>query len=204
MLKRFYDIVISFAGLVFTLPLFLLITIFIKLEDTGPVFFRGLRAGWRGKPFYILKFRSMVINADKLGGFSVKADDKRITKIGRLLRRYKLDELPQLFNVLKGEMSLVGPRPEVPMYIDTLKPEEKMLIFSVRPGITDLASLWDFNEGEALRGKADPERAYAEEIMSKKINLQLQYIKGRSLMLDAKIILNTVKLCLLNILNYDT
>jgi len=192
MIKRIFDFLVSFFGLIIFSPLFLIISILIKLDSEGPVFYRGVRVGQFGKPFKIFKFRTMVKDAEKLGGPSTPSDDPRLTKIGKILRKYKLDELPQLINVLKGEMSLVGPRPEVKVYVDRLKPEEREKILSVKPGMTDLASLWDFHEEEILKGSADPEKAYMEKIRPKKIQLQLEYVKNRSLFLDLKIIFKTI------------
>ena len=192
MIKRIFDTFFSFFGLILTLPLFIIIAILIKLDSKGPVFYRGVRIGQFGKQFKIFKFRTMVEKAEELGGPSTAADDSRITKFGRFLRRYKMDELPQLINVLKGKMSLVGPRPEVKMYVDMMTKEEKDIILSVRPGITDLASLWDFHEGEILKGSPDPEKTYMEKIRPKKIQLQLEYVKNRSFLLDLKIILKTI------------
>jgi lipopolysaccharide/colanic/teichoic acid biosynthesis glycosyltransferase len=192
MLKRIFDFLVSLFGLIIFSPLFLIIAILIKLDSEGAVFYRGERIGKDGKPFRIFKFRTMVKNAEELGGPSTSADDPRLTKIGKFLRKYKLDELPQLINVLKGEMSLVGPRPEVKMYVDMLKPEEKEKILSVKPGMTDLASLWDFHEEEVLKGSEDPEKTYMEKIRPKKIQLQLEYVKNRSFLLDLKIIFKTL------------
>jgi lipopolysaccharide/colanic/teichoic acid biosynthesis glycosyltransferase len=192
MLKRIFDFLVSLFGLIIFSPLFLIIAILIKLDSEGPVFYRGERIGKDGKPFRIFKFRTMVKDAEKMGGPSTSADDPRLTKIGKFLRKYKLDELPQLINVLKGEMSLVGPRPEVKMYVDMLKPEEKEIILSVKPGMTDLASLWDFHEEEVLKGSEDPEKTYLEKIRPRKIQLQIEYVKNRSFLLDLKIILKTI------------
>lgn len=134
----------------------------------------------------------MVVNAENIGGPSTPIDDPRLTNLGKLLKKYQLDELPQLINVLKGEMSLVGPRPEVPFYVNMMTDSEKMIILSVRPGMTDLASLWDFHEGEILKGSPDPERTYMEKIRPEKIRLQIEYVKNRSFWLDLKIILKTI------------
>jgi lipopolysaccharide/colanic/teichoic acid biosynthesis glycosyltransferase len=164
----------------------------IKLTSKGPVFFRGIRIGKSGKPFRIFKFRTMVPGAEDLGGPSTPADDSRLTKFGKFLKKYQLDELPQLINVIKGEMSLVGPRPEVPFYINMMTEEEKKIISSIRPGITDLASLWNFHEGEVLKGSQDPEKTYMEKIRPEKIRLQIEYVKNRSFWLDIKIISRTI------------
>jgi len=192
MLKRLFDIVFSFLGLVLLFPVFIIVALMVKLDSKGPVFYKGLRIGRWGKPFWIYKFRTMVPGADKIGGPSTAADDPRLTKVGKFLRKYQLDELPQLINVLKGEMSFVGPRPEVPQYIELLSKEEKEKILSVRPGMTDYASLWNFHEGEILKGSPDPEKVYLEKIRPKKIELQLKYIEDQSFWLDIKLILKTI------------
>jgi len=140
----------------------------------------------------MFKFRTMVQGADKMGGPSTAADDPRLTKIGLFLKKYQLDELPQLIDVLQGKMSLVGPRPEVKMYVDMMTPEEKNTILSIRPGMTDTASLWDFHEAEILKGEADPEKAYMEKIRPNKLKLQQEYVKTRSFWLDLKIIFKTM------------
>jgi lipopolysaccharide/colanic/teichoic acid biosynthesis glycosyltransferase len=147
--------------------------------------------GRHGNPFKIFKIRTMVINADKIGGPSTSDDDPRITKIGKFIRKYKLDELPQLINVLRGEMSFVGPRPEVPIEVETYTAEEQRIL-SVRPGITDWASLTYHNEGEILKGSADPHQAYREKIRPGKIKLALKYVDQHSLLIDIKIIYQTL------------
>ncbi|MGB9743315.1 MAG: sugar transferase [Minisyncoccales bacterium] len=192
MIKRLFDIIFSFFGLILISPLLGLIAILIKLDSKGPVFFRGVRVGKDGREFRIFKFRTMVPDAEKLGGPSTAADDPRLTKIGKFLKKYQVDELPQLINVLKGEMSLVGPRPEVKMYVNMMTDEEKKIILSVKPGMTDLASLWNFHEGEVLRGSPDPEKTYQEKLWSEKKRLQIEYIKNCSFWLDLKIILKTI------------
>ena len=192
MIKRLFDILFSFLGLLTTLPFLLIIALIIKLSSKGPVFYRGERIGKNGKPFRIFKFRTMVINADKMGGPSTANDDPRLLKIGLFLKKFQLDELPQLINVLKGEMSFVGPRPEVKIYVDLLSEEEKGKILSLRPGMTDFASLWNFHEGEILKGSSDPEKTYLEKIRPKKIELQLKYAKERNFWLDIRLILKTI------------
>ncbi|MCK4781651.1 sugar transferase [Candidatus Parcubacteria bacterium] len=191
MLKRLFDIIFSFFGLIITLPLFLVIAVLIKNDSKGPVFYRGERVGKRGKLFRIYKFRTMVTDAEKLGGPSTAGDDPRLIKIGKFLKKYQLDELPQLINVLKGEMSLVGPRPEVKMYIALFTEQEK-IILSVLPGMTDWASLWNFHESEILKGSPDPEKTYLKKIRPKKIQLQLKYVKERSFWTDIIIIFKTI------------
>lgn len=192
MIKRLFDIIFSLFGLILFLPLFLVIGVLIKKKSPGPAFYRGERIGKNGKPFRIFKFRTMVPDAERLGGPSTAADDPRLLKIGHFLKKYHLDELPQLINVLKGEMSLVGPRPEVKMYVDMMTDEERNIILSVRPGMTDLASLWNFQEQEILKGSLDPEKTYQEKIRPEKIRLQIEYVKNRSFLLDLKIIIKTI------------
>jgi lipopolysaccharide/colanic/teichoic acid biosynthesis glycosyltransferase len=189
--KRTFDAVCSLLGLAVLLLPLLLVAALIKLHDGGPVFYRGVRTGRRGKPFRIFKFRTMVVNADTIGGPSTANGDTRVTGIGRFLRKYKLDELPQLINVLLGQMSLVGPRPEVPEYVALFTEEEKAIL-TVRPGITDWASIWNPDEGALLAGAADPERVYLEKIRPKKIRLQLKYVREHSLWVDLKILLLTL------------
>jgi len=192
MIKRLFDIVSSTAGLLIVSPIFLYVICLIKKESPGPIFYRAQRVGKGGKLFTMYKFRTMVVNADKIGGPSTAADDPRLTKIGLFLKKYQLDELPQLINIIKGDMSLVGPRPEVKMYVDMMTDEEKSVILSVRPGITDLASLWNFHEAEVLKGSADPEKTYMEKIRPEKLRLQQEYVKTSSFLLDVKIILKTI------------
>ena len=191
MLKRTFDILSSVIGVILLSPVFVAVAICIKREDSGPVFYRGRRIGLNGRPFRIFKFRTMVVNADKIGGLSTGDDDPRITKAGKFLRKYKLDELPQVLNVLKGEMSFVGPRPEVQHYVDMFTEEEKVIL-SVRPGITDWASLWNPDEGALLAGSLDPEKTYMDEIRPTKLRLQLKYVKERSFRVDLNIIYKTI------------
>jgi lipopolysaccharide/colanic/teichoic acid biosynthesis glycosyltransferase len=162
----------------------------IKFCSPGPVFYRGARVGLGGKLFAMLKFRTMVVNAEALGGSATAADDPRITTLGKFLRRYKLDELPQLLNVLFGDMSLVGPRPEVEKYVNLYSPGEKAIL-TVRPGITDWASIWNSNEAAVLEGSRDPEKAYEELIRPTKLTLQLLYVRNHSLFVDLKILVHT-------------
>lgn len=192
MAKRLLDICVSVCGILALSPLFLVVSFLIKQVDDGPVFYRGERIGQNGAPFRIFKFRSMVMNAEKIGGSSTANDDPRITKIGHKLRRLKVDEIPQLLNVLKGDMSLVGPRPEVRHYTNMFSKEEKAIL-SVRPGITDWASLWNPNEGKILAGSPDPDKTYMEKIRPTKLKLQLKYVREKSLRHDLVIILKTIK-----------
>ena len=191
MLKRTFDFLSSLVGLILVSPVLVTIAILIKREDGGPVFYQGVRVGRFRNLFRIFKFRTMVLNAEKLGGPSTADDDPRITKMGKFIRKFKLDELPQLLNVLKGEMSIVGPRPEVQMYVDMFTEEEKAIL-SVRPGITDWASIWNPDEGAILAGSPDPEKTYMENIRPEKIRLQLKYVRERSFWNDLKIIAQTM------------
>jgi len=192
MLKRFFDFIISLIVLIIFGPLFLFLGILIKKDSEGPVFYRQVRIGKDGKPFKIFKFRTMVNNADKSGVTSTKDDDVRITKMGKFIRKYNLDELAQFINVLKGGMSIVGPRPEIPYYVNMFTEEEK-IILSVRPGITDWACIWNPDEGKLLAGSDDPDRDYLEKIRPEKIRLQLKYVKEHSLWIDFKIMLMTLR-----------
>jgi lipopolysaccharide/colanic/teichoic acid biosynthesis glycosyltransferase len=193
MLKRFFDILFSAIGIILLAPLLVVLAMAIKKSSSGPVLYRGIRVGRDGKLFQMLKFRTMVANAEALGGSCTSDHDPRITSIGHRLRKYKLDELPQLFNVLRGEMSFVGPRPEVQQYVSMFSEEEKQIL-RVRPGITDLATLWDSDEGALLAESSDPERTYLETIRPEKIRLQLEYVRERALLLDLRIVCSTVAL----------
>lgn len=191
-MKRLFDIVFSIAGMVILSPLLGWIVWCIHREDGGPVFYRGERVGLHGKPFRIFKFRTMVPDADRIGPSSTTEDDVRITKIGRFLRKYKLDEFPQLINVLLGDMSFVGPRPQVQWAVDLYTKEERRIL-DVRPGITDYASIIFCNEGEILNGSTDPDREYLEKIHPRKTQLALQYVADCSLLTDLGIISKTAK-----------
>jgi lipopolysaccharide/colanic/teichoic acid biosynthesis glycosyltransferase len=189
-MKRLFDLLVASVLLLLLSPLLLVIAALIKLGDGGPVFYRAPRVGWRGQPFRMFKFRTMVQHADRLGGPSTPDGDPRVTAIGRWLRKQKLDELPQLFNVCGGAMSLVGPRPEVQQYVD-LYSEEERVILAVRPGLTDWASLWNIDEGALLKGSPDPEKVYLETIRPVKLRLQLAYVRRRSFGTDLSILLHT-------------
>jgi lipopolysaccharide/colanic/teichoic acid biosynthesis glycosyltransferase len=189
-LKRSFDAMVATIALVIVAPLLALAALMVKLSSRGPVFYRGTRVGLNGKLFPMLKFRTMVVDAESLGGSATAADDPRITRFGKFLRRYKLDELPQLFNVLLGDMSLVGPRPEVEKYVNLYSPEEKAIL-TVRPGITDWASIWNSNEAAVLEGSRDPERTYEELIRPTKLALQLLYVRDHSFFVDLKILFHT-------------
>lgn len=191
MIKRLFDIVFSSFGLLVLSPVFVLCAILVKLTSKGPVFFRQERLGRHGHPFQILKFRSMVPDAPKLGGELTCGQDNRITPIGAFLRKAKLDEFPQLINVLKGEMSFVGPRPQVRRYVEKY-PKDYSELLQVRPGITDIASLKYRHEAEILGQFPDPEQAYVDVILPDKIALGKEYIRKSSLAFDIKLIIMTV------------
>jgi len=191
MVKRIFDFLGSLLGLVLLSPVLLLIALLIKVDSRGPVFYRGVRVGLFGGVFKIFKYRTMIINAEKVGGSSTPDDDPRLTRLGKFLRRYKLDELPQLINVLKGDMSLVGPRPQVQWAVDLYTPEQRTVL-TVRPGITDYASVHFPNEGEILKGSTNPDQDYMEKIHPKKMRLSLEYVRERSLWVDLKIIFQTI------------
>ncbi len=190
MVKRLFDIVASAAGLILFSPLLLAIAAWIKHDSPGPVFYRGRRAGRDGVPFGIFKIRSMVVDADRIGGPSTSGDDPRVTRSGRFVRRGKLDELSQLINVLRGEMSLVGPRPEVVDKAARFDAEARKTL-AVRPGITDWASIWNSDEGGVLAGAPDPDAMYEKVIFPTKLKLQLYYLDTRGFWGDLKIILYT-------------
>jgi len=191
MVKRAVDIAFAGIGLVILLPVFIAVSALIRLDSPGPVFYLQARVGRNFETFKLFKFRSMYRNADKRQAITIGMRDVRITKIGYYLRKFKLDELPQLINVLRGDMSLVGPRPELKKFVD-LYTAEQSKVLSVRPGITDLASLEFRNENTLLEGKKDPIQFYIDEIMPAKLELGLKYIQSRSLRLDLLIIFRTV------------
>ena len=191
MLKRILDIIFSISLLIALLPLFLIIIFLINLETTGGTFYTQIRVGKFNANFKIIKFRSMYVGADLKGYLTVGDKDARITKVGYFLRKYKLDELPQLINILKGEMSFVGPRPEVRQFIDLLD-KDQLEMLSVRPGLTDFASLKYVNESEILRESDDPERIYIEDILPEKVRLGIDYIKRSNLYLDIKLVFMTI------------
>ncbi len=191
MLKRIIDIVLALLALLILLPLFLVISMLIVFESNGGAFYSQTRIGKNERPFKLYKFRSMRTDADKKGLLTVGGRDPRITKVGYFLRKYKLDELPQLWNILKGDMSIVGPRPEVKRYVDLYSAEQKKVL-QVRPGLTDYASLQFINENELLAKSDTPEKTYIETIMPQKLDLNLQYIEEQGFGTDMKIILKTV------------
>ena len=190
MIKRIIDTIGSFIGLLVLLPVYLLVAIAIKLDSPGPVLYRQERVGRGGVPFRLFKLRTMHINADRMQIITVGERDPRITSVGFILRRFKLDELPQLINVLKGEMSLVGPRPELKKFTDLYTLEQRSVL-AVRPGITDPASIHFRNENEMLEGKPDPIAYYVNEILPVKLSLNMKYLQDRSTLKDLRIIFMT-------------
>lgn len=190
-LKRAMDIVISGGALAVLWPVLLLIAVAIKIDDPGPVFYRQVRVGRDGKEFRIFKFRTMVVDADKKGLQITVGRDNRITRMGRLLRKTKLDELAQLINVFVGEMSFVGPRPEVPKYVNLYTPYQRQVLL-VRPGITDYASIAYRNENDMLEDAEDPEKMYIDVIMPDKIELNMKYLHEISPLADIRLIFSTI------------
>lgn len=190
-MTRIFDILFATLGLVILSPLLIFVYVAIVLESRGGGFYRQERTGWYGKPFKLIKFRSMYVNADKHGLITVGGHDNRITRVGYYIRKYKIDELPQLFNVVKGDMSIVGPRPEVKKYTD-LYTEEQRKILDVRPGITDYASIKYVDENEILGTSDNPERTYIEHIMPDKIKLNMIYISQNGIKEYFKIIFLTL------------
>jgi len=191
-MKRLLDFIASFYGLILLSPIFVLAALWIKIDSRGPIFFRQERVGFQGSLFRIHKFRTMVLDAEKKGKQITVGADSRITTVGSFLRKYKLDELPQLIDVFVGDMSLVGPRPEVPRYIDCYSDDEKHDVLSVKPGITDNASIEFRDENELLAGSKDPEAVYINEVLPKKIALYRKYVKERSFFGDVSIIFKTI------------
>lgn len=191
-MKRLFDIIASGCGLVILSPLFLVLAIWIKSDSKGPVFYRQTRVGRGNKDFRIFKFRSMRPDSDKLGLITVGGRDSRVTRSGYYIRKYKLDEFPQLINVFKGDMSLVGPRPEVRKYVDMYTPEQ-LMVLSVRPGMTSLASIRYRNENEILAAASDPDKCYIEQVMPDKLAIDLEYVDKATLWNDIKLIFSTFK-----------
>jgi lipopolysaccharide/colanic/teichoic acid biosynthesis glycosyltransferase len=188
--KRLFDIIFSLWGLMILSPVLIIVSLIIKFDSNGPVFYRPERTGKGGRKFRIFKFRTMVLNADKLGGPSTAFEDERLTKIGKFLRRYKIDEFPQLINILFGQMSFVGPRPQVEEYTSRYEGVQK-LILSVRPGLTDYASI-EFINLDKILGNVNVDEKYRTEIEPRKNELRLKYVKERSFIVDMKIIIHTI------------
>ena len=190
-MKRLFDITASFFGIIILSPLLIFIGLWVGLSSKGGVFYKQIRVGKNNKDFKLYKFRSMRVNSDKQGLLTVGSKDSRITKAGYFIRKYKIDELPQLFNVLKGDMSFVGPRPEVRRYVD-LYSEEQMKVLSVRPGITDPASIKYRNENDILSSQSNPEEYYIQHIMPDKLRINIEYINTQNFIKDIKIIFQTI------------
>lgn len=190
MLKRIFDLVVSSLSLCFFAPVIIIISIIIKLTSDGPIFYRGIRIGLNGKPFRIFKFRTMIVDAESKGGPSTALNDARLTSIGKFIRKYKLDELPQFINVLNGEMSIVGPRPQVEKYTKLYREEEK-IILSVKPGLTDYSSI-EFIDLDSILGDDNVDDKYLQEIEPKKNILRIKYVKEHSLLIDMGIIAQTI------------
>lgn len=190
-MKRLFDVVCSFCGLIVLSPLFVFLSLWVGLSSKGGVFYKQIRVGRKGRDFTLYKFRSMTVGADKKGLLTVGGKDCRVTKAGYFIRKYKLDELPQLFNVLKGDMSFVGPRPEVRKYVD-MYTEQQMKVLDVRPGITDIASIKYKNENDLLATADNPEQYYIDVVMQDKLALNLQYINTQSFFGDIKLIFRTI------------
>jgi lipopolysaccharide/colanic/teichoic acid biosynthesis glycosyltransferase len=190
MVKRFFDLLVAVAGLVLLSPAVLILGLLIKLDSPGPVFYWGARIGRGGGPFRMCKFRTMVVRADRMGSALTHGRDPRVTRVGRVLRKWKLDELPQIINVLRGEMSLVGPRPESPCYVEYYTAEQRQVL-QVQPGITGLTQLRFRHEESLLQQCGNLEEEYIREIMPRKLALDLEYIRDQSFALDLKLILGT-------------
>ena len=190
--KRGFDLLISTSGLIILSPFMILICLLIVIDDGTPVIYKAGRVGKNGRIFRMFKFRTMIRNAEKAGPSSASSSDSRITKTGRFLRKYKLDELPQLLNVFTGQMSIIGPRPEEKKFTDLFNEEEQMIL-SVKPGITDWASLLNSNEGKILEGSEDPDQTYMDLIRPGKIELQLKYVRNSNFLVDLKILFLTLR-----------
>ena len=190
-MKRLFDITTSFFGIIILSPLLIFIGLWVGLSSKGGVFYKQIRVGKNNKDFKLYKFRSMRVNSDKQGLLTVGSKDSRITKAGYFIRKYKIDELPQLFNVLKGDMSFVGPRPEVRRYVD-LYSKEQMKVLSVRPGITDPASIKYRNENDILSSQSNPEEYYIQHIMPDKLKINIDYINKKTVIKDNKIIFEKI------------
>ncbi len=190
MIKRLFDILFSLVALILLLPVFVIIAIAIIIDDGFPVFYLQERIGKNFRSFKLFKFRTMYKNADKMGYLTIGSKDPRVTKVGYYLRKYKLDELPQFINVLIGDMSIVGPRPEVKKYVDLYNEQQKKVL-SIKPGITDYASIKYINENEILAHSENPEKTYIQEVMPEKLKINLEYIEKQNVLEDIKIILKT-------------
>jgi lipopolysaccharide/colanic/teichoic acid biosynthesis glycosyltransferase len=189
---RFFDVFFSAIGLIILSPLFLVLAVWIKIDSNGPVFYKQSRVGKDNHDFYLYKFRTMVMNADKKGLITIGGRDPRITRLGYYLRKYKIDELPQLMNVLRGDMSLVGPRPEVRQYVEKYNSQQRQIL-SVKPGITDYASIQYIDENELLAQSNDPEETYIQVVLPEKVAYNMKYINNQSIKEYFKILFLTIK-----------
>lgn len=189
-MKRLFDICCSVLVLTLLLPVWLVIAVVVALESPGGAFYKQVRVGKHNRDFNLYKFRTMRTGSDKKGLLTVGERDTRITRVGYFLRKYKIDEFPQLFNILKGDMSIVGPRPEVRRYVDLYTPEQ-MRVLSVRPGLTDYASIEYVHENEVLAASSNPEQTYIDEVMPAKLALNLKYIENQSIAVDLSLIFKT-------------
>ena len=192
MLKRLFDILLSLTSLVILLPVFIFIAIWIILDSRGGAFYKQSRVGRYNRDFNLIKFRTMFVNSDQLGLLTIGAKDKRITRAGKFLRKYKLDEFPQLWNILTGEMSFIGPRPEVRKYVELYTPSQ-LNVLNARPGLTDYASMKYIEESKLLGESDDPDKTYVEVIMPAKLELNQKYIEEQSLGTDIKILFRTIR-----------
>lgn len=190
-MKRLFDFFAALFGLIFLMPIFLVIALWVAFDSKGPIFYKQVRVGRDNKDFTLLKFRTMKVDSDKKGLLTVGDRDNRVTNSGYYLRKYKLDEFPQLINILKGDMSFVGPRPEVRKYVD-LYTEEQMKVLTERPGLTDIASITYINESEILAAQENPEKYYIDVLMQQKLAINLQYIATRNLLKDIGIMFQTI------------
>lgn len=190
-MKRIFDVIASILGIIFLFPFFVFLALWVSVESRGGIFYRQRRMGKNGKPFQLLKFRSMYVGSDKSSRITVGNKDSRITRSGQFIRKYKLDEFPQLINVIVGDMSIVGPRPEVEEYVK-LYDDEQRQVLTVRPGISDYASIEYMDENELLSEAEDPQKKYIDEIMPAKLRLNLKYIEQQSFQTDLSIILRTI------------
>ena len=200
--KRIFDVLMSLSSLLILAPVFLILTVLIKLDSRGPVFYRGIRAGRHGKAFHVLKFRSMVPEAERVGSGTTALNDFRITRVGKVIRRYKLDELPQIINVIKGDMSLVGPRPELLEYAARYEGDEKEIL-NVRPGITDYGSI-KFHALEAWVGEVDANKEFDERVLPERTALRLKYVRERTFLGDIRLIVLTLQIILSKVIRRDS
>jgi len=191
-MKRLFDIIFSLGGLLLVSPVLIITAFWVKIDSNGPILYRQQRVGLHGKDFFIFKFRSMYTDSDKKGLITIGGHDSRVTRAGYYIRKYKIDELPQLINVLIGDMSIVGPRPEVRKYVNLYSPEQ-LHVLDVRPGITDAASIKYRNENELLASQSDPEKYYIQVIMPDKLAINLQYVQLHNLSMDIQLIIQTIR-----------